>query len=427
MITRIEIDGFKSLRGFSLELEPLTAIIGTNGAGKSNLFDVLQLLSSLSRSSITSGFKSLRGHIRDQFSQTPQGPGSAMSITTDLLLDPTQYDYSEYLPTRLRHFIRIERIPHASGLTEDLAITDERLNPIPVAEDSWAARHPEFSAFMRHEDAQGFSVDTEYVATAPEHSRVICKKSFEHTNVHFTQAGSSQFSFLSSTILTPKEVAADFQSIRLLHPEPGKLRLPSEQGAGTRLLPDGSNLPTALGSTSPEMRAQIRADLADLVPGFRSFEVVPSEDELRVDVESTDGTRVPARVLSDGTLRLLAMLTLVRTHPSNGLIAIEEPENGIYPGRLRELVTKLLDITSPRAGKLPHQIILNSHSPSLVAALSDHPEMVVFADLVRQRNGLRSTRMRHVRTSPSAERDYSTVSRDEIERYLESARPDEEA
>jgi len=39
MITRIEIDGFKTFRNFSLELAPLQVIVGLNGAGKSNLFD----------------------------------------------------------------------------------------------------------------------------------------------------------------------------------------------------------------------------------------------------------------------------------------------------------------------------------------------------------------------------------------------------
>ncbi len=48
MLTRIEIDGFKSFRGFSLEISPLQAIVGPNSAGKSNLFDALQLVARLS-------------------------------------------------------------------------------------------------------------------------------------------------------------------------------------------------------------------------------------------------------------------------------------------------------------------------------------------------------------------------------------------
>ncbi|HRI71482.1 MAG TPA: AAA family ATPase, partial [Polyangium sp.] len=159
---------------------------------------------------------------------------------------------------------------------------------------------------------------------------------------------------------------------------------------------------------------------------FRSFEVVPHDDELRLEIEFSDGTRTPARVLSDGTLRLFAVLTLLRTQSIGNIIAIEEPENGIYPGRLQALMKKLEMATTVR-GSLPPQILLNSHSPSLVAGLHHRPECLVFADLVRMRDGLRSTRMRHVRTDQTPARDVQTVSLREIENYLDSARPAEEA
>jgi recombinational DNA repair ATPase RecF len=45
MLTRIEIDGFKSFRDFALDIPPFLVIIGRNAAGKSNLFDAIQFLS----------------------------------------------------------------------------------------------------------------------------------------------------------------------------------------------------------------------------------------------------------------------------------------------------------------------------------------------------------------------------------------------
>ena len=47
MLTRIEIDGFKTFENQAIDLTPFTAIIGNNAAGKSNLFDAIQLLSHL--------------------------------------------------------------------------------------------------------------------------------------------------------------------------------------------------------------------------------------------------------------------------------------------------------------------------------------------------------------------------------------------
>ena len=66
MITRIEVDGFKSLRDFAVDLEPLTAIVGPNGVGKSNLFDALQLLSGLADTDVVTALGEGRGGRLDQ-------------------------------------------------------------------------------------------------------------------------------------------------------------------------------------------------------------------------------------------------------------------------------------------------------------------------------------------------------------------------
>ena len=52
MLTRIEIDGFKSFENFGLNLNPLTAVVGPNASGKSNLFDALRFLSLLVKNDI---------------------------------------------------------------------------------------------------------------------------------------------------------------------------------------------------------------------------------------------------------------------------------------------------------------------------------------------------------------------------------------
>ena len=61
MITRIELDGFKTFQDFKLELAPFQVIVGPNGAGKSNLFDALRLLSRLADVDLRSAFQALRG------------------------------------------------------------------------------------------------------------------------------------------------------------------------------------------------------------------------------------------------------------------------------------------------------------------------------------------------------------------------------
>jgi hypothetical protein len=59
--TRIEIDGFKTFRGFELELRPFMVIAGANATGKSNLFDAVQLLARLAEDDLRTAVSSLRG------------------------------------------------------------------------------------------------------------------------------------------------------------------------------------------------------------------------------------------------------------------------------------------------------------------------------------------------------------------------------
>lgn len=64
MITRIKIDGFKSLLNTELYFGPFTCIAGTNAVGKSNFFDALMFLSKLSDNTLVEAAKSIRSEKR---------------------------------------------------------------------------------------------------------------------------------------------------------------------------------------------------------------------------------------------------------------------------------------------------------------------------------------------------------------------------
>src|SRR5881398_1704649 len=73
MITQIELDGFKTFKDFKVELAPFQVIVGSNGAGKSNLFDALQLLSQLAGTDLLTAFQGLRGDADEVFTKLPHG------------------------------------------------------------------------------------------------------------------------------------------------------------------------------------------------------------------------------------------------------------------------------------------------------------------------------------------------------------------
>ena len=93
------------------------------------------------------------------------------------------------------------------------------------------------------------------------------------------------------------------------------------------------------------------------------------------------GNLHPARALSDGTLRFLALAVLESDPQMQGVICLEEPENGIHPARIPAILQLLRDIAvdtqEPVGEDNPlRQVIVNTHSPVVFQQVLD--ESVVF-------------------------------------------------
>ncbi len=103
MLTRIEIDGFKTFEGLAVNLAPFTTVVGSNAAGKSNLFDVIQLLSNLATRDVYEALKDMRGEPLELFRKTAGGEAKQITLAAEVLVDPVVRDPwgSEVKITRL--------------------------------------------------------------------------------------------------------------------------------------------------------------------------------------------------------------------------------------------------------------------------------------------------------------------------------------
>jgi predicted ATPase len=145
MLTRIEIDGFKSFRNFVLNLRPFTVILGPNASGKSNLFDAIQLLSRLvSESSVGSAFDSIkeRGIPGELFSQNADGSfAKKMTLGIEVLLDARHTDVFGSVikleQTRVRYDLTIEKRDNESEPGR-LFVTQEQVTAIPANKDKFS-------------------------------------------------------------------------------------------------------------------------------------------------------------------------------------------------------------------------------------------------------------------------------------------------
>lgn len=157
-----------------------------------------------------------------------------------------------------------------------------------------------------------------------------------------------------------------------------------EQGAGLASVLD------ALRDRNEDAWRSLLDETRRLFPNVRrlQLQVRPMEGGRgkTVAAEMLDGTRVPVEHLSEGFLYFLAFAALRHLDPAS-LLLIEEPENGLHPARIREVVRVLRDLS--RSGT---QVLLTTHSPLLLNELQAD-EITV---LTRPPGGTRATRLSEV-------------------------------
>src|SRR5436305_3188042 len=332
MITQIEIDGFKTFKDFKVELAPFQVIVGPNGSGKSNLFDALHLLSRLADMDLRTAFQELRGDAHELFTRFPDGKSvDRIKFAVEMLVNrKVQDDLGRELEleyTRLRYELEIVLRTDEYGLDE-LYIVHELLKAIPRQTDSWCTKYkltPQNDWLPKDVDLESpfFSFSYKYTeqhAILETHYLPLDRK--EEDQVQIIDAiDSFSLKALKRTILSSNTVALSHHAIaareevhswQFLHLNPDALREPGSTNAPRSLSPNGSNLPTTLVRMQAEDKFSLTGvslDMANLVPGILKIRVEQDKtsDKYVIFAETSDGRSFSSRVLSDGTLRLLAL------------------------------------------------------------------------------------------------------------------------
>jgi predicted ATPase len=192
--------------------------------------------------------------------------------------------------------------------------------------------------------------------------------------------------------------------------------MPDPFNASTILSSDGSHLAANLYELARSPRlfslsgmedhgervyTEIANRLSSLIDDVREVSVdIDEKRELyTLMVSGHDHTRHTARSLSDGTLRFLALGILQMDPRVQGVLCLEEPENGIHPARIPAMLKLLRDIATdtnePVSSDNPlRQVIINTHSPAVVAEAPE--DSVLMAEPVFQMDdkGVRFTGLR---------------------------------
>jgi len=366
MLAQITVSGYKSLQESTARLGPFTVIVGRNNTGKSNLFDALRLLSNLAQMPVASAFKPERHRgdpIESFFSETK--PSLAIESDFDLSATPHPFNMGRRLSHPLLHYkVAIAfRQGVLEVISEDLkgrTLSSKRSRPF-ITVDKDADGKPRVSV----------NRDTATSGRAR----------------HFpTPSQRSVFTMIDDAELYPHVVALaqELTSWRFFHFEPEALREPSPAMDILELESTGRGLSGFYDTLAKGEAARFKLAERALqrgIPEAQGIRVLDTGDRRRLlAVIREDEREFTARVLSDGTLRFLALLALAYAPQPPGLVCFEEPENGVHPGRLPFVVDTLRGISERGSGVgRRSQVLVNSHSPYLVDLLE--PSEMLLADI----------------------------------------------
>ena len=353
---------FKNFARAELNLfDPLTVLLGRNGSGKTNLIEGVELLAALARgvpfNEITDidrgGSFEVRGGLRScvRFGSKRFG---------------LRFNRARVSGQPVDYYIEVAGIGR-----NDVHLAAERLkigrSLVFEAEHSRAdLMDVKYSNFARGRNP---------TCTLSASRSVLSRYEEVTSNSRSTASG------LRKAKRTVEGVRRYLRNSYIFDPQPKAMREYARVESEPQLLRSGANLSAvlfALGefgkATSPALEriteivrqipeepftkvGFVETSLGDVMAGF-----VPDQEE------ATNGAKlVDARILSDGTLRMLAIVTALETVPSRSRIVIEEFDNGLHPSRAKLLVGALAESASRR--KL--NVVVTTHNPAFMDAFDE--------------------------------------------------------
>ena len=337
MITRVRVKNFRSLADVDVTLGPLTVLVGQNGAGKSAFIDALRFLRDVLRYNLDVAFEKRNG-LMSVLGRVPCDSHNDIEIT---VLGQQEDVFVEYslrlgLDANDEHSIKMEACRVGKEPDALSTLYKSELGIIEKTPDNWP--------FPKKLDA---------------HSRK------EEVSLKLLTAVSEDAERLVRTL-----TAADFYALY-----PNSLRAPQAYSHQFALAENAENLASVLRRMYSESRQNLVALLQLFVEDVEDIKVEKIGDYLAVQLKhrlkNKDSYWLNLSQESDGTVRLLALLTALQQTAGHKMIAVEEPELFLYPRSLALLSGVI------KEAALSHQLIVTTQSPDFISEFSPDQLRVV--------------------------------------------------
>jgi predicted ATPase len=369
MIKQLTVKNWKSFEEATFYVDPLTILIGANASGKSNLLDAFLFLQRISAN-----------------------VGISQAISGDVNLPPLRGGL-EWVCRKPENRFTIEAIIEKSEkqdycYTISCTVNDVKAEvfyeSLSVLTYSGKNKTPREKHLFKtaQEEANTPGVPTYfYTGTQGRGKRIDLNRT------HCILSQADALNLRKEVVDGIKKVLSELQRIFVFDPVPSHMR--DYKPFSDTLQADGSNIAGVLAGLETERKNEVEMTLTHYLKDL------PEKDVKRVWAEpvgkfNTDAmlyceegwgrqtNEVDARGMSDGTLRYLAIMMALLTRKENGLLIIEEIDNGLHPARADILVDMLKTL-----GKKRHiDIVVTTHNPALLDAAGN--TMVPFITVVHR-------------------------------------------
>ena len=375
MIRTIEVLNYRALRYVKVDVANFQVLVGPNASGKSTLFDVISFIRDILQAGLERAFlgEARLGIAPRCFNPkdlTWCGQGGDIEIVLEIELPEAVWKAVKH--PFARYELAITTDGELGFKSETLWLCQPRTNGRP--KDRYQQTHlfPEPEAIP-----PARTVVRQPHQRTPTGWRKIISKISKTGNDYFKSEvtdWNNQFrlgparSALSNLPEDEEKFRASIwvkrflmEAIFRLVLNAEKIRLPSAAGVQTTFAQDGSNLPWVIHDLLEKDRGRFQQWVEHVQTALPDVVAISTEQQAAdlaryVKVTYRNGFAAPAWLLSDGTLRLLALTLLAYARPPASVLLIEEPENGIHPPAMD---TVLQALQSYYDG----QIFCATHSP----------------------------------------------------------------
>ena len=355
-------------------------IFGPNAAGKSNFLDALDLLSSLSSAdTVSEAFEKHRGNRLDRqlpirrffYQEKEQSSPLTMNFEVDFELQPriidelnTNLEEREELENLERSYTRVTQ----SSLRYELSIeyhTDRR---------ALYVTH-EYLAPLRKDGKPKDNI-VPYIRQKDRPSKISVKLERQsHPRYYELPRTRTLLSEISDWVNHPHLIATarELKSTQIYYVEPARMRATVSDIDASDPGPHGEKLASFfhwLKREHPGQFKNLTHNLTRLIPSIESIDVREAyEGFMELWVQEKESGEFPASLISEGTLRLVCLLGIAATPKPPAIVGYEEPENGVNPARLGEMLAILENAAGQNTGT---QFFLTSHSPEVLNFFKEH-------------------------------------------------------